>query len=363
MIIRVSKDLENGAWGDDGFFTGEVTYAVITDSSDGLSLFYDRDVLTEHSLPLRGSVYAPGLFVKNVSFDRREDKNFRDNGHFGGAGSGVYTIWDYVVSISSDPNFSSGDNSDDNSSNETPRDYPDSFSIAPKFYEVYDEKHYKTSDVIGKPTAIVRDKSGMPMPSSRQLVNPVITFTYKTRNFKMRYLDLALFTVNKEAITVCGIDLPAYAGKIVNLSANKDASSDKFTVTCELEIGVQKNVYIEELISKGFYAKFKSGEKAIRIQKANTIASAKEKNSEDAVKKGLAPGQYANSVYGNWGETSNELNTEDPITHDKNGLPYLGEGIDLSEAKENGDIGVIEKRISVGASWKALDFPKKGFKD
>ena len=149
MIIRVSKDLENGAWGDDGFFTGEVTYAVITDSSDGLSLFYDRDVLKEHSLPLRGSVYAPGLFVKNVSFDRREDKNFKDNGHFGGAGSGVYTIWDYVVSISSDPSFSSDDSSD-NSSNETPKDYPDSFSIAPKFYEVYDEKLEKQNALAEK---------------------------------------------------------------------------------------------------------------------------------------------------------------------------------------------------------------------
>ena len=362
MIIRVSKDLENGSWGEDGVFTGEVTYAVITDSSDGLSLFYDKDALSLAGLPLRKQEYAPGLYVDSITFDRREDRNFKDNGHLNGAGSGKYAIWDYVVTISS----SAPQISDIAMGGSSFSSYPDSLSITPKFYEVYDERHYKSTDIIGKPTAIVRDLSGHVMPSTRQLVNPVIQFSYYMRDFHMRYLDLALFTVNKEAITVCGIDIPPYTGKIINLFANKENDSDRFLVSCELEIGVQKNVWREELLSKGFYANLKGvgGDfKGIRVQRASTIPKGKDNDKlSDEVKEKKAPGHYG-KCFGNWGDKYNDLNSEDPVIHDPEGYPYLGEETDLAEAIKSGKVGIVNKYLSVGANWKPLDFPKKGFKD
>ena len=365
MIIRVSKDLENGSWGDDGKFTGTVVYAVITDSSDGLSLFYDTQMLKQHGLPIRKDEYITGIFVDSVSFNRREDKNFKDNGHLKQS-SGSYSIWDYEVTVSSSIQ---GDEDDVTAGGSLGNDYPDSLSISPKFYELYDEKQYQAGDIIGNPTGIVLDKSGKPMPTSRQVMNTVINFSYKTRDFKFRYLDLALGTVNKEAVTVCGVDIPSCTGMITNISASYDNDSKKFTVTCEIEVGIQKNVYIDKLVSKGFYAKFPGFNKgqAVRLQSAGSIAEGKTLSESDEFKKlkdsGRAYGQYGESLYGFWGDANNNLQTQDPVIHDPNGYPYIGDETNIQSAIKNKLVGVVNKQLSVPASWKALGLPKKGFKD
>lgn len=377
MIIRVSKDLESGSWGDDGKFTGEVTYAVITDSSDGLSLFSNKESLKQANLPLRGDVYLSGgtdglvsannditLYVQNVSFDRREDRNFKDNGHLAGKGSGSYTIWDYVVTVTSDPSLgaSGGGGGSGGGSSETPT----TMSIAPKFYEVYDERQYKLTDIIGKPTGVVLDKSGHVMPTSRQVVNTVLTFTYTMRDFRMSYIHLALFTVNKDDVQVCGIDIPKYCGKIINLSASKNESTGDFNVSCEIEIGIQKNVFRDELISKGYYANLIGANnvqgKGVRLQRAPSLAEAQLWNTEEAVVKKRVPGQYGNSVYGNWGVLHNDCLVEDPVIHDPKGFPYVGSEEEVTDAIQSGKVGIVYKQLSVPANWKPLDFPKRGFK-
>jgi hypothetical protein len=372
MIIRVSKDLEHGSWDDEGEFTGTVIYAVITDSSDGISLFYDSETRRANGLPVNGDEYSPNFFVTGVSFNRREDKNFKDNGHLR-SGSGSYAIWDYEVTLAYrelEPEI----NGSVAGGGATSNDYPDSLSISPKFYEVYDELQYQAGDIIGEPTGIVLDKAGKPMPTTRQVMNTVLNFSYKTRDFKFRYLDLALGTVNKEAVTVCGVDIPACAGKISNLSASYDTDSKKFTVTCEIEIGIQKNVYTDKLVSKGFYAKFpgfntnKSGvEQAVRLQSTGSVAEGKALSESAEFKKlkdaKRAYGQYNESLYGFWGDANNNLQTQDPVIHDPQGRPYLGDETNIQTAIKNKLVGVVTKQLSVPASWKALGLPKKGFKD
>lgn len=395
MIVDVQKHLETGEIDENGDFSAEVTYKVITYYNDGVGLLLDKSTASSKGLPCLGDKYIPTdpkielkkevgddqfvyLKVTNITIDIAQDSKFTNNGHFNVPKGQALLQWDYIVSYSfgeieeGDGSSSSSSSSSDNSSAS-----PSTMSIATVTYDVYDAKMYRSSDnFMQKPTGTCKNAIGEPMHSTRKLRNLVIKFSYYVRRFDYDWVTDYIGTINKDSITVCGVKIEKGTAIIKSIQADYDENRkrNKYKVDAEIEIAIMWPVSVELVLGTSYKAIMDSpsgpyidyvqyeGNPVLRAQYKEQPYTYTDANGNEVTKKrselfpcdtGLKKG------WGNWGPDMYHLRISEPIVLKNDGYIY-----DKTQAPDwnDKDLNIVQKRLGIHKNWKALDFPKKGFK-
>lgn len=391
MIVDVQKHLQNGEIDEKGDFSAEVTYKVITYYTDGVDIFSDATTVRKNGLPFWGDEHPAKikkqinddefvfLKVTNITIDIAQDDKFRNNGHFDVPQGQALLQWDYIVSysfgeIEEDDGSSSSSSSSSNNSSSS----PSTMAVSAITYDIYDAKMYKKSDTSMKnPTDACRNAIDEPMYGIRKLRNLLIKFSYYARRFDYEWITEYTGTVNKNDITVCGINIKSGNGILKSLQADYDENRKrkKYKVDAEIEIAVMRPVDIEKILGTSYKANMDIGHSQITdyvqfegnpylrdLYKDQEYTYVDESGKEVKKKRSeLFPcdiGDYQKG-WGNWGSDMYQLRISEPIVLANDGYIY-----DKTQAPDwdDPDLNVIEKRIAIKLDWKSLDFPRRGFK-
>lgn len=394
MIVDVQKHLETGEVDENGDFSAEVTYKVITYYNDGVGILLDKDTVSREGLPCLGDKYIPtdpkiepkkevgdGKFVylkvTNITIDVAQDSKFKNNGHFKADKGQALLQWDYVVSYSfGEPEEDDGSSSSSSSSSNNSNSSPSTMAVSAITYDIYDARMYKEGDKSMKnPTGTCRNAIGEPMYGIRKLRNLLIKFSYYSRKFEYDWITEYTGTVNESKIVICGIEIGKGNGLIKSLQADYDENRKrkKYKIDVEIEVAIMHPVSVEELIGTSYKAKMQVGGKEYidyvqfegnpnmrtlyKAQPYTYTNSAGAQVSEERSKL-FACDIGEKKGWGNWGPDMYQLRISEPIPLRSNGYIY-----DKTQAPDWGDkdLNIIKKRVGIYLDWKSLDFPKKGF--
>lgn len=391
MIVDVQKHLQNGEIDEKGDFSAEVTYKVITYYTDGVDIFSNKDIVKEAKLPFWGDEHPAKikkqistdefvfLKVTNITIDIAQDDKFKNNGHFDVPKGQALLQWDYVVSYSfGEIEEDDGSSSSSSSSSSNSNSSPSTMAVSAITYDIYDAKMYKKSDTSMKnPTDTCRNAINEPMYGIRKLRNLLIKFSYYARKFDYKWITEYTGTVNKNDITVCGINIKSGNAILKSLQADYDENRKrkKYKVDAEIEIAVMRPVDIEKILGTSYKANMDIGHSQItdyvqfegnpylrNLYKTQDYTYKDESGKEVKKKRSeLFPcdiGDYQKG-WGNWGSDMYQLRISEPIVLANDGYIY-----DKTQAPDwdDPDLNVIEKRIAIKLDWKSLDFPRRGFR-
>lgn len=374
MIYEVVKDQQTGGV-DGGNFQAVITYLIFTDATDGPEVFADFSALTELDVPIYGDVhptivtkYGTGLPVSGITFERRDERNFRATQSIATApANALLAGWDYVVTYgltsTSDSNASANASANAliNSSS------ADSLNLSTITYDVYDAKQYKDTDVLF-PTGSVVNALGELMPGVRKVHNAVLTFTYRVSSFDPDWIPLYIGSMNSSKETICGITINQYMALLTKLSAEYVTSTgmNHYLVSAEVEINVMRAVGVEKVLGQSYYAKMTSPENVVEkvyVQRVDTISDKDILEAEvlpDGTKVGdTFAGYYSGGPYGYWGEYyGRDKRIQEPIVLTKDGEIYTTTGF---PDMEDTNLNIIQKKTARKANWGALGLPTRGF--
>lgn len=396
MIVDVQKHLETGEVDENGDFSAEVTYKVITYYNDGVGILLDKDTVSSKGLPCLGDKYVPtdpkvdlkkevgdGQFVylkvTNITIDVAQDSKFTNNGHFNVPKDQALLQWDYVVSYSfGEPEEDDGSSSSSSSSSNNSNSSPSTMAVSAITYDIYDARMYKKGDKSMKnPTDICRNAIGEPMYGIRKLRNLLIKFSYYSRKFEYDWITKYTGTVNANKIVICGIEIEKGGGILKSLQADYDETRKrkKYKIDAEIEIAVMRPVDIEKILGTSYKANMDIGRTQItdyvqfegnpylREQYKTQNYTFIDGSGNEVTKKRseLFPcdiGDYKKG-WGNWGSDMYQLRISEPIVLSSDGYIY-----DKTQAPDwdDPDLNVIDKRIAIELDWKSLDFPRKWFR-
>lgn len=395
MIVDVQKHLETGEVDENGDFSAEVTYKVITYYNDGVGILLDKDTVSREGLPCLGDKYVPTdpkvdlkkevgdgkyvyLIVTNITIDVAQDSKFTNNGHFKVDKGQALLQWDYVVSYSfGEPEEDDGSSSSSSSSSNNSNSSPSTMAVSAITYDIYDARMYKKGDKSMKnPTDICRNAIGEPMYGIRKLRNLLIKFSYYSRKFEYDWITKYTGTVNANKIVICGIEIEKGGGILKSLQADYDETRKrkKYKIDAEIEIAVMRPVDIEKILGTSYkanmdiglsqitdYVQFEGNPYLRELYKTQDYTYVDESGNEVKKKRSeLFPcdiGDYEKG-WGNWGSDMYQLRISEPIVLSSDGYIY-----DKTQAPDwdDPDLNVIDKRIAIEQDWKSLDFPRKGF--
>jgi hypothetical protein len=130
------------------------------------------------------------------------------------------------------------------------------------------ERGYKIDDSQGEPSESVLNSAGdaFDPPAEKVEYNSTLKFSYNKRHFTLDQIRLNQGTINSQSITVLGVDIPSWAGRINMLSAQKmDVNDDDgeyqysyYQIDVEIEVSVRS--FVTRLLDIGFY-KIDNGKK------------------------------------------------------------------------------------------------------
>lgn len=390
MIVDVQKHLQNGKIDEKGDFSAEVTYKVITYYQDGVDIFSKEDVIRKAKLPFWGDRHPANiekkisntesvfLKVTNITIDIAQDDKFKNNGHFDVPKGQALLQWDYVVfysfgEIEEDDGSSSSSSSSSSNSNSS----PSTMAVSAITYDIYDARMYSKSDTSMKfPSATCRNAIGEPMYGIRKLRNLLIKFSYYSRKFDYDWITEYTGTVNKNSITICGIEIGKGNGLIKSLQADYDENRKrkKYKIDVEIEVAIMHPVSVEGLIGTSYKAKMKVGGqeyidyvqfegnpnmRTLYKDWPYTYTNREGKQVSEARSKLFACDIGENKGWGNWGPDMYQLRISEPIPLRSDGYIY-----DKTQAPDwnDKDLNIIEKRVGIYLDWKSLDFPRTGFR-
>ena len=154
-------------------------------------------------------------------------------------------------------------------SNEPWNDPPYNFRIDTIEYPAALTKAYKDNDTQGNPSVDILNKAGDPLDIEGVKSNLLLSFSYNLEEFKYEWIKKYKNTINKTAITVTDISIPAKQGLIRKLSPNlvrvydSTGAQSYIYYRIDAEIEISDAEFKIEPMNVGY--NFKSGNDRVRI--------------------------------------------------------------------------------------------------
>jgi hypothetical protein len=201
----------------------------------------DRDIRSARNaigMPVKGAVYLydSGVFVSQVTLNEVS-----------------YAASETIFFFTVDYEFSDGSL---NTNSGSPLTEPPRVSFATAKYQVPFERSYNTMKN-GQPDTAVLNSAKVPFdpPAVKEKTNTIVTIQYNKRTFNGSWIQQFTDTINSSSVTVAGISIPKYQGRIneIGASNNYDENGNEYW-TISVSIEISSEPFVRKILDQGMMA-------------------------------------------------------------------------------------------------------------